>query len=213
MSQPARKPSRDQRRDAILAVAGEVFQEGGYAEASMSCIAARVGGSKGTLYNYFKSKDELFEAYIEERCSRFAEAAFGPLEDVDGPLGETLSTLGERLMAHVCSEASARTLQLIMAEARRSPRLAQMFYDAGPGVGVEQLTRYLERAQRRGEFHAPDCSAAARTFTTLCRGEHHFRRLLALEPPPSPAVVKAEIKQVVDLFLAAYGAAKRANSA
>ena len=36
----------------------------------MSTIAARLGGSKGTLYNYFKSKEELFEAYIRETCGR-----------------------------------------------------------------------------------------------------------------------------------------------
>ncbi|MGH6965637.1 MAG: TetR/AcrR family transcriptional regulator, partial [Phenylobacterium sp.] len=45
---------RDARREAILDVAQEVFLEEGFANASMSTIAARLGGSKGTLYNYFK---------------------------------------------------------------------------------------------------------------------------------------------------------------
>src|SRR5690606_17572224 len=47
------------RRDAILAVALEVFREVGFDAASMSQISARVGGSKATLYNYFASKEEL----------------------------------------------------------------------------------------------------------------------------------------------------------
>src|SRR3569833_824386 len=59
---------RDARRELILDVAQEVFLEEGFANASMSTIAARLGGSKGTLYNYFKSKDELFTAYVERRC-------------------------------------------------------------------------------------------------------------------------------------------------
>src|SRR4051812_22630064 len=59
---------RDARREAILDVAQEVFLEEGFAAASMSTIAARLGGSKGTLYNYFKSKDDLFNAYVERRC-------------------------------------------------------------------------------------------------------------------------------------------------
>ena len=50
-------PNRDQRREAILQVAREVFFEYGYSAASMSTIAARLGGSKGTLYNYFKNKE------------------------------------------------------------------------------------------------------------------------------------------------------------
>src|SRR6201996_5918804 len=62
------KLDRDQRRELILDVAQEVFLEEGFANASMSVIAARLGGSKGTLYNYFKSKDELFNAYVERRC-------------------------------------------------------------------------------------------------------------------------------------------------
>src|ERR1700756_1305734 len=59
---------RDQRREAILKIAQQVFLEEGYAAASMSTIAARVGGSKGTLYNYFRSKAELFVAVIQNLC-------------------------------------------------------------------------------------------------------------------------------------------------
>ncbi|OYW88264.1 MAG: TetR family transcriptional regulator, partial [Sphingobium sp. 32-64-5] len=49
----------DDRRQAILDVATEMFREVGYARASMAAISARIGGSKGTLYGYFKSKEEL----------------------------------------------------------------------------------------------------------------------------------------------------------
>ena len=68
--QSPRACARDQRREAILNVAREVFFEQGYSAASMSTIAARLGGSKGTLYNYFKSKEELFEAQVRGRRSR-----------------------------------------------------------------------------------------------------------------------------------------------
>lgn len=204
MSQPARKPTRDERRDAILAVASRMFQEEGYADASMSSIAARLGGSKGTLYNYFRSKEELFEAHIEERCSQFAETAFERLEDGEEPLKTALTALGERYLAHICSEESVRTLQLIMAESRRSPELAQMFYEAGPATGLDRLTRYLEKARGRGEFAAADCADAARVFLSMCRGHTHFVRLLNLEPAPSQKTIKAEIEKAVGLFLAAY---------
>ncbi|CAG1012445.1 partial putative HTH-type transcriptional regulator YvdT, partial [Anaerolineales bacterium] len=50
----------DTKRQHILAVAAEAFQEYGFERTSMSEICARVGGSKATLYNYFSSKDELF---------------------------------------------------------------------------------------------------------------------------------------------------------
>ncbi len=63
----------------ILDAAAEVFLEEGFAAASMSAIAARVGGSKGTLYNYFRSKEELFEAYIQRHCAWQAESMFALL--------------------------------------------------------------------------------------------------------------------------------------
>jgi AcrR family transcriptional regulator len=62
LSEAVTSARRDAKRDTIIEVARQVFFEEGYAAASMSTIAARLGGSKGTLYNYFKSKEELFEA-------------------------------------------------------------------------------------------------------------------------------------------------------
>ncbi|MBK6413847.1 MAG: helix-turn-helix transcriptional regulator [Sphingopyxis sp.] len=56
----------DARRNAILAAATDIFREVGYARASMAMISARLGGSKGTLYGYFKSKEELFGAAMME---------------------------------------------------------------------------------------------------------------------------------------------------
>ncbi|MFT3998253.1 MAG: helix-turn-helix domain-containing protein, partial [Asticcacaulis sp.] len=62
------RPDKDTRREAILDVASRIFLEEGFDAASMSAIAARVGGSKGTLYNYFKNKEELFEAFVDRHC-------------------------------------------------------------------------------------------------------------------------------------------------
>src|SRR5471030_3424689 len=74
----------DAKRRAILDVASEVFLAQGYAATSMSEIAARLGGSKGTLYNYFRSKEELFGAFITDTCQGRATAIFDPLP----PIGE-----------------------------------------------------------------------------------------------------------------------------
>src|ERR1700756_2129050 len=95
---------RDQRREAILKIAQEVFLEEGFAAASMSTIAARLGGSKGTLYNYFKSKDELFAAYIQEDCSKIAEDTFAHALADDQPIAVVLQELGEGLLSHIYSE-------------------------------------------------------------------------------------------------------------
>ena len=58
----------DDKRRAILAAALELFREIGYERASMSKISEKIGGSKSTLYNYFKSKEELFSAAMIDAC-------------------------------------------------------------------------------------------------------------------------------------------------
>ena len=70
--QSRREERRDERRDGILDVARDCFLADGYAATSMSTIAARLGGSKGTLYNYFKSKDEVYLALASEGARQFA---------------------------------------------------------------------------------------------------------------------------------------------
>lgn len=86
------KPQRDSRRENILSIAREVFMEEGYAAASMSTIAARVGGSKGTLYNYFRSKAELFVAVIQHQCDLSQAELFDGIDE--GDLRTHLTQLG-----------------------------------------------------------------------------------------------------------------------
>src|SRR5271165_403530 len=84
----------DAKRRAILEVARELFQAQGYAATSMSEIAARLGGSKGTLYNYFRSKEELFAAFMIDTCQIGSNAVFEPLEPAGQDLRQALIDLG-----------------------------------------------------------------------------------------------------------------------
>src|SRR5580700_4999784 len=90
----------DARRRAIMQVARAAFLARGYAATSMSEIAAKLGGSKGTLYNYFRSKEELFEALMAEICQGPAAEVFGrlppPRESHD--IRESLIDLGATLL-------------------------------------------------------------------------------------------------------------------
>jgi AcrR family transcriptional regulator len=199
------KTSRDRRRDAIVEVARQVFFEEGYAAASMSTIAARLGGSKGTLYNYFRSKEELFEAQVREGCERIAEDAFDLSSSGDLPIGEVLAQLGERYLKHLYSEWAVRTYRVVVAEAVRSPQLARIFYEVGPAVGLKRLEDYLKDARARGVVKIEDCTLAAGEFLTLCRGHQHFVYVLNLEAGPSPERIKTQAAHAVTLFLNSYG--------
>jgi len=205
MSELATHNRRDQRRDFILSVAREVFFEEGYSAASMSTIAARVGGSKGTLYNYFKNKEELFKAHIEQQCAQFADEIFGTILIDDQPVTEVLTRLGERYLNHIYADWAVQNFRLVIAEARRAPELARIFYAAGPAVGQDRLATYLEGAKRRGQIAAADCHRAASQFIALCRADHHFRFVLNIVEPPTAGQIKVDAAAAVSMFMAAYG--------
>src|ERR1700757_3560624 len=93
----------DRRRRAILDVARDVFLKEGYAAASMSGIAARLGGSKGTLYNYFRSKEELFAAFMTDACGEQANALLDHMPDLGEDPHAALVETGFGLLTLVLS--------------------------------------------------------------------------------------------------------------
>jgi AcrR family transcriptional regulator len=198
------KAKRDQRRDTILEVAGEVFAEEGFAATSMSNIAARLGGSKGTLYNYFRSKEELFAAVVQEECGRMADVLFEV--DESQTIAETLTAIGERFIKHLMADWTVRMFRVVVAEASRTPELARAFYEAGPAQGSRMLTDILEQARARGEIVADDCELAAQHFMSLCRGQHHLRCVLNLMSPLNADEIKVVIAEAVLTFMARFGA-------
>ncbi len=194
---------KDQRRESILAVASEVFAEEGFQAASMSSIAARLGGSKGTLYNYFDSKEALFEAYIRESCGRVGAEILDFADE--RPVPEVLQQLGERFLDRIYSEWAVRTFQIVVAEARRSPDLARLFFEAGPMMGHDRLSEFLEIADVRGEVAIEDCGEAAWQFFGLCR-IHHLEVTLGVVAKPSLEAIARQVGWAVEMFMMRYGA-------
>jgi AcrR family transcriptional regulator len=195
---------RDARREAILDVAEEVFLEQGYAAASMSEIAARLGGSKGTLYNYFKSKDELFETYVQRRCVLNLEAVYGVAYEGES-MRETLARLGRIYLRRVLSEDNLRHFRLIIAEAERSPEVGRLFYEAGPGRGDQRLAQKMAEWTARGLIDAPDPMKAAHQFVGLCHNHYFKARLCNYVPELTDEQIETEVTAAIDTFLRAFG--------
>lgn len=203
---PARTISqsiRDQRRDRIVQAAKAVFFETGYSAASMSMIAARLGGSKATLYAYFKSKEELFRAIVEDQCAEVQDAVESV--DGDGDVRRRLMDLGLRLTTLLMSESTVRTLQLLAEEAARTPELARLFLEVGLERGEAVLTAFFAEAQHKGLLDLPDPASAAKQFVALVKGHLHFKLMLGLGQSVSEADKRRQVEDAVDMFLRAYG--------
>jgi len=198
------RSDRDERRETILKIAHAAFLEDGYAATSMSSIAAKVGGSKATLYNYFSSKEELFSAVIEERCRDFQEMLYdADLENQD--FRKALTFLGTEAVRWMLRDDSIATYRLITAESGRFPELGRAFYLAGPQKGKEMLAEFFGRAAEKGHLKPGYMTGLAVHFMTLCKGELQHRKLWNIDTPTDKDI-ETTVATAVNVFLAAYGA-------
>jgi len=198
-----REARRNDRRDAILAVAYDSFLEHGYAATSMSAIAATLGGSKATLWSYFPSKAALFEAVLDQATTAFREQMI-PLLAPGADIGTTLRSFCLRFIEKVTSPEAVALYRLVHGEAGRFPEVGEIFYDRGPGTTYRLLGNFLGAAMERGALRAADPVRAAKVLITLCFVGSHQQVLLGLVDGPDPAALATDAGAAVDIFLRAY---------
>src|SRR5712692_2009465 len=102
LDRPVEETDDSAKRRQIIEGARIVFRVLGFDAASMGEIAKAAGVSKGTLYVYFKDKDELFQAIVQKECVFQAEGIFtfdaaGP--DVEGALTRVCTAFVRALCA------------------------------------------------------------------------------------------------------------------
>lgn len=200
-------PKRNRRREAIINAARQVFFESGYTAVSMSSIAARLGGSKGALYNYFGNKEELFEALVRDFCTRWADGMLAGI--VEGYPAERLMGFAEPYLTHLFSEEGVKLISVLVSESHRNPRFSRIFYEVGPVRAREGLRAYLEACKAQGLINAPNCALAAVQFLALCRGSTDPELPLNLTLPATLTEIHAQATQAVDTFMRLYGAGSR----
>jgi TetR/AcrR family transcriptional repressor of mexJK operon len=196
----------DVRRRAILRVAREVFLARGYAAASMSEIAAKLGGSKGTLYNYFRSKEDLFSAFITETCQGPAVRLFDSLPPIGEGRGvrESLIDLGISLMEFLQLDEIVAMHRLVSAEAGRFPEIGPLFYDAGPRKGETRFTDYFEQAMAAGRIPQGDARLLGQRLKDLVMSDVYLRHIWGVPREMSSTELRDHVAQSVDLFLKAF---------
>jgi AcrR family transcriptional regulator len=196
---------RDARRKAIIDVAREIFLNEGYAAASMAAIAAQVGGSKATLYNYFPSKESLFVAIVSAESE--SESAANPIAGTEeADVAFALRAMGMRFLNFTLTDRALRIHRLVIAESCRFPELGRAFYENGPKRMIDLLASWIRREAAAGRLQAADPDRAADHFLCLCKSPLYQRVLWNVAPSPAPEARRACVDAAVEVFLAAYGA-------
>jgi AcrR family transcriptional regulator len=192
------------KRRQIIDGASRVFLAQGFDAASMGAIAREAGVSKGTLYVYFKSKEELFEAIVEEQRRQQAEEIFTFNGEAD--IEVELRRVGLGLARFLCRPGAVSPLRTVIAIADRMPEVGAKFYQSGPATGIVRLKTYLEDKVASGILKPHDCEVAAAQFMDSCLSTIFKPMLFNFAGPPEDARIEHVVDMAVRTFLAAYRA-------
>ena len=197
------------KRRQIMDGARSVFLGSGFDGASMNDIARAAGVSKGTLYAYFNSKDELFEAIIRGEYAQSAERLCTFRRE--GDVREMLMDFGVRLISRMAEPGTRALARVVIAAAEKFPNVGRAFYEAGPLYGATRLAVELENLEKSGALKVPDSERAAWQFVDLCQSYVYKRLLFGVVDSISREDIEASVEAGVDVFMKAYGASRRAE--
>ena len=161
-------PKRERRKEArpreLLDAALALFVEKGFTATRSEEVAARAGVSKGTLFLYFQSKEDLFKAVIRENIGSLFPAWNEELDTFEGSSTEMVKYAMNAWWERVGNTAASGIAKLVMSEAQNFPEVAA-FYQADVVVpGTKLLQRILQRGVESGEFRAMDTDKAVYTL-------------------------------------------------
>jgi len=191
------------KRRQILEGARAVFLRQGFDAASMGDIAREAKVSKGTLYVYFDSKEELFQAIVEEECRAQAEQVFA-LDSTNHDVEAVLTRLGRDFIRFLGDPHRISSLRTVIAIAERMPELGKRFYAMGPASGMARVARYIEDQVKAGVLAVPDCELAAAQFLDSCKSTTFQPLLLNARERASEERIAHVVATAVRTFLAAY---------
>ena len=159
---PSKRVRRKEARPGeLLEAALALFVEKGFAATRVEEVAARAGVSKGTLFLYFPSKEELFKAVVRENASRHLHDAFREVAGYAGTSAELLHEFIRRWWTQYGGTPAAGLTKLIMSEAANFPDLAQYYQDEVVQPSHELVRRIVQRGIARKEFRAIDLTLAS----------------------------------------------------
>ena len=184
----------------ILWAARTQFLTRGYAATRLDDIAAQAGVAKGTLYLYFRSKEDLFQSLVRTAIVPNLAKLEALAAAWEGPVAALLHRFADFAAEVVRNDDLAAMPRLLLAEARTFPDLTRFYHREVATRGLRLLAGVISRGVAQGEFRPVEPAVAARlliapfAFMAMWRGAFGPHD----EDPVDPAAVA---KTHIDVFL------------
>jgi AcrR family transcriptional regulator len=153
---------RERRKEArpgeLLDAALSLFVEKGFAATRAEEVAAKAGVSKGTLFLYFQSKEDLFKAVIRENIANLFPAWNEEFRTFEGSSAEMLRYAMNSWWVNVGNTPASGIVKLVISEAQNFPEIANFYQAEVVLPGTRLLQNILQRGVDSGEFRQMDTS-------------------------------------------------------
>jgi AcrR family transcriptional regulator len=202
MTAPSRREqNRIDRERRILDAALKVFAEQGYSGTTMDAVATASGLSKPTLYQYFDSKDALFQAMMLGKRDQMLTVFDHPspkgiVADLHGFAWTYADTVMRPEMLSLA--------RLIIGEVQRFPEIGRAYQASGPDQLLRGIMAYLTAQRAAGRLLFDDAELAAQDLWGLILSAPRTQALYLPDAQPTRAQLGRYISNGLRVFLRAY---------
>lgn len=201
-----RQRRKGERPQELLDAALALFVEKGFAATRSEEVAARAGVSKGTLYLYFPSKEELLKAVIREHVSSQIAAGVQRVQGFEGSATGLLREVLGGWWSQLYDSPASAVVKLVITEVRNFPEIAQFYSQEVVRPGEQIIGSILQRGVESGEFRPIDVPSAVHSLVfpmvMLCLHKHSLGACVPLHDLDPHRFIHAHIELVLGGMLA-----------
>lgn len=194
----------DEKRNEIVRIASQVFEEVGFERATMATISERLGGSKATLYGYFPSKDDLLKAVISHQVFTHADGMIREFPADPDDLRSSLIKLCSGYLDKRTSALPITNIRMISNQPAGST-MGKEFYLSTIKPAFDRMAKCFEQLMDQGRLRRADPTLVTMHWKGLCDWDFFEKRLLGVIKGPDPKQIKQAAEAAADAFLKLYG--------
>ena len=216
-SPPATVPAalRQRRKEArpkeLLDAALDLFVEKGFAATRSEEVASRAGVSKGTLYLYYPSKEELLKEVIRHNVVNQIAEGMEIVRAFEGSSSDLLAYVLHLWWERVGETRASGILKLMMSEVRNFPEIAQFWVDEVISPAHRMIAEIVQGGIDRGEFPVHDIENAVHALVApllfLVMNKHSLDACAGSAKFDPKAVIEAQVDLVLHGLQSAASAA------
>jgi AcrR family transcriptional regulator len=164
MPKPRYRRRKEDRPREITEAAYQAFAEKGYAATRVEEVAKRAGVSKGLMYLYFKTKEDLFKAVIRRVVVPRVDSLMTQSAKTDRSAEEFLRGPFTAFLKKLPGSPVSVVVRLMVSEGWRYPELVEFYWDNVISRGLESVNKLVERGIAAGEFSRAPVSEHPQLF-------------------------------------------------